>query len=374
MGNPDSKQVGDAARGQWLSILEAVSPALRPALVKPGAHVGCPKHGGHDGFRFFRDSDEAGNSICNTCGENKDGFATLMMAEGVGFREALERVADYLGGNFQRKPDSVPRPAFKPEQSDSSKAAALLKMWNEAVPLCTPEAEHARRYFTEERGLPITGWGFENLRYHPSIYYGSGHPHDKGKTGMHPGILAMLQQPDGQRVTIQRTYLSALAPKKADVTAAKKSMPYPKSLRTYVTSAIRLDPPAPVMGVAEGLENTFSGRYLFGMSSWAVCGKDMLKRLTVCEGTRVVVIFADDDKLGQGREAAEEGAAYLAEHGVRSLILMPPQAPHGPKGLDWNDVIRHYGVASFQQSQYYHDVIAQINALYEEVSGSRLAA
>ena len=70
--------VRQLAAGRWTEILEAVAPALEPALRRPGRHVPCPVHGGKDGFRLFRDVAQTGGGICNTCGAFHDGFAVLM--------------------------------------------------------------------------------------------------------------------------------------------------------------------------------------------------------------------------------------------------------------------------------------------------------
>ena len=89
----ESDVVRDHARGQWIGILGRLAPTLEAALARPGRHVPCPVHGGRDGFRVFRDVNETGGGICNTCGAFSDGFALLMWANGWSFRAALEAVA-----------------------------------------------------------------------------------------------------------------------------------------------------------------------------------------------------------------------------------------------------------------------------------------
>lgn len=78
-------------------ILGRLAPTLEPALARPGRHVPCPVHGGSDGFRVFRDVEETGGGICNSCGPRRGGFALLMWANVWGFRETLEAVARDLG-------------------------------------------------------------------------------------------------------------------------------------------------------------------------------------------------------------------------------------------------------------------------------------
>ncbi|ALZ82516.1 DNA primase [Aeromonas veronii] len=88
--------VRNAAVGNWLFILAALAPHLEPALRKPGRHVGCPIHGGHDGFRLFKDVHETGGGVCNTCGARHDGFELLMWVNNWDFKQCLEEVGDYL--------------------------------------------------------------------------------------------------------------------------------------------------------------------------------------------------------------------------------------------------------------------------------------
>ncbi|MCD8339866.1 MAG: toprim domain-containing protein [Burkholderiales bacterium] len=92
----DIKIIRQEAHGRWDQILYSLAPDLGPALNKPGRHVPCPVHGGKDGFRVYRNSDINGASVCNTCGEMKDGFETLMWVNGWSFYQALQEVGKYL--------------------------------------------------------------------------------------------------------------------------------------------------------------------------------------------------------------------------------------------------------------------------------------
>ena len=74
----EARGVRERAAGRWIDMLAALAPALVPALSRPGRHVPCPVHGGTRGFRLFRDVDDTGGGVCNTCGTFPDGFALLM--------------------------------------------------------------------------------------------------------------------------------------------------------------------------------------------------------------------------------------------------------------------------------------------------------
>lgn len=94
--------VREAARNNWLFILEALAPGLEPALRKPGRHVTCPFHGTKnrngkgDGFRLYKDAHVTGGGVCNSCGPKPDGFELLMWLNGWSFKECLEAVGDFL--------------------------------------------------------------------------------------------------------------------------------------------------------------------------------------------------------------------------------------------------------------------------------------
>ena len=69
----DKHKIRDLAHGQWLFILERLCPELGPAIARLGRHVPCPVHGGKDGFRLFKDAQQTGGGICNSCGAKADG-------------------------------------------------------------------------------------------------------------------------------------------------------------------------------------------------------------------------------------------------------------------------------------------------------------
>ena len=145
--NIESTPVRLAARGRWLSILESLCPELQPALARPGRHGACPVHGGHDGFRLFRDAEVSGGGICNSCGSKPDGFALLMWLRGWSFPDTLKAVASTLNGvsfypvNPKRKPLSV----TKPKKQDDAHVRELLRdAWKASLPWDGPKPSLAK--------------------------------------------------------------------------------------------------------------------------------------------------------------------------------------------------------------------------------------
>jgi len=107
--------VRNAAVGNWLFILAALAPHLEPALRKPGRHVGCPIHGGRDGFRLFKDVHETGGGVCNTCGAFHDGFELLMWINNLDFKQCLIEVGEYLG--VEKEDNQTQQPTLKPARA-----------------------------------------------------------------------------------------------------------------------------------------------------------------------------------------------------------------------------------------------------------------
>jgi putative DNA primase/helicase len=206
----------ELAKGRWAQILASLAPRLSKALERPGRHVPCPVHGGRDGFRVFKDVEETGGSVCNTCGVFPDGFATLMWVNAWNFKEALQAVADFLQAKSWRSPH--PRTNFdvEDEAKEEEIRQTLKRVWQEAVGIEDREAEPARLYLAR-RGLSISPP--RSLKFHPSLPY-----YDDGKKiGEFPAILAPVTGIDGRPVTIFRTYLTSDG-KKAPVGSPKKMM------------------------------------------------------------------------------------------------------------------------------------------------------
>ncbi|KXS30453.1 MAG: P4 alpha zinc-binding domain protein, partial [Candidatus Gallionella acididurans] len=75
-----AKELKQLASGRWESIVASLAPQLAQAIERLPHHVPCPVHGGVDGFRLFRDFDETGGGVCNTCGIQHDGHTLIMWA------------------------------------------------------------------------------------------------------------------------------------------------------------------------------------------------------------------------------------------------------------------------------------------------------
>jgi hypothetical protein len=347
-------EVQRMARGQWDAILSSLAPQLQPALDRLGRHVPCPVHGGKDGFRVFKDVDATGGSVCNTCGINHDGIATLMWANGWRYGETLRAVADYLRvGIRAMKPTrkAVAKSEQQPGDEEENKRLrqALNRVWNESISILDRDAEPARLYLAR-RGISIAPP--ESLRFHPSLSYYDG---DK-KIGEFPAIVAMVSGAQGNPVTIHRTYLTQDG-KKAPVESPKKLMGYPKD-RKIVGGAIRLVDPGPILAVAEGLETALAVMEGMELPVWSAVNALMLENFTPPASVERVLVFADKDRSteqhpkGHGQEAARNLVQRLWGMGIKASAIVPAgDIPSGQKSLDWLDILNRDGVAGFPSIQ-----------------------
>jgi len=224
----EAYDVRQIAAGRWTHILTAIAPALAPALSRPGRHVPCPVHGGKDGFRLFRDLDETGGGICNTCGAFHDGFALLMWANGWTFPEALRAVAHELGMTENRscEPRPVRTPSPHPNERDRESAIeALNRVWQQALDPADRRAAPLRAYLAG-RGLSGVKLDGEVVRFHPALgYWQSNGRNEPELISRFPAMVALVTGADGAPVTVHRTYLTPDG-RKALVPAPKKLMGY----------------------------------------------------------------------------------------------------------------------------------------------------
>ncbi len=162
------------AQGQWLTILEAVASNLIEAVQCFPKHVGCPVHGGKDGFRLYKDADYSGGGICNTCGAFSDGFALVCWCNGWQLPDALRAVAGFLGIDEKLEKPIIQSKIVQPdpkqlEQERQRKRKALQCVRDGIINLSDEQARTAVRYLTN-RGLEdCLSSRPRDLYFHPSL-------------------------------------------------------------------------------------------------------------------------------------------------------------------------------------------------------------
>lgn len=143
----------------------------------------------------------------------------------------------------------------------------------------------------------------------------------------HPALIAAVQDSKGDVSAIQRIWLSDDGRAKAALDPAKAA------LGPMRDGAVRLGPPSPMMGLAEGVETALSAQRLYSLPVWASLGASRLKAVWLPKSCRTVVVFADNGEAGL--RLAREACAQFRRQG-RTAFIQPPRRDFG----DFNDVLR----------------------------------
>ncbi len=329
----------------WISILLQLAPDLRSALDKPGRHVPCPVHGGTDGFRLFKDVDQTGGGICNTCGAKADGFALLMWYNNDSFMSVFKDVESVL--NLTDQPISPPKPRFQPEpivepvidQAAEDELRQKLRVaWSNAAPVAGKKGASARKYLLN-RGVPenMLDWdSLKALRFHPWLPF--------GKTYHHSAMVAMVHDADGKPVTLHRTYITRDGAK-APFKKVKLLHPYPTQDQLSGGAIHLLDPYAGFLGLAEGIETSLAVLAANGLPVWATVSAGMMSMIRLPKEVDKVIIWADNDAKLAGQKAAHKAAKRFRLEGRQVIVKVPQGRPEGAKSIDWLDILNRDGVA-----------------------------
>jgi putative DNA primase/helicase len=194
-------------------------------------------------------------------------------------------------------------------------------VWGEAYPITPGDPVHA---YLCRRGIALDDLSAV-LRYHARLAY----RHEDGKCTFHPAMIAKVDGPSGQGVSLHRTFLTHDG-RKADVPTPKKLMPavVPGATRG---GAIRLYSASETLAVAEGIETALAVHLATGLPVWSTICAGGMARLIVPAEVRLVVVCADHDAAGL--DAAKALARRLLIEQRRVKILTPDMP-----GADWVDL------------------------------------
>jgi hypothetical protein len=126
-----------------------------------------------------------------------------------------------------------------------------------------------------------------------------------------PAMLARVDGPDCKLVAVHRTWLGPDG-RKAELHEPKKS------LGPICGGAVRLAPAAPVLVIAEGIENALTAIVAKGIPAWSAVSSGGIKGLLLPPVVDEVVIVADHDRNGVGELAARR--AGLCDDGGRLVV------------------------------------------------------
>jgi len=342
--NMEAKELKQLASEQWGSIVMSLAPQLGQAIERLPHHVPCPVHGGVDGFRLFKNFDETGGGVCNTCGIHHDGYSLLMWANGWDFITTHRAIHDLLlgeGSRNQRPPLATPKAVKKEKEVDiQSIRDSLNHVWKHSFPLSSPEARSARLYFAN-RGIRQDYQKVDSrmIRFSPFLEY-----YEDGKlVNKYPAIVTMVCDSTGRPSTIHRTYLTDNGTK-APVPSPKKMMRHCAD-NLFGAMRIAVQGNSKVLAVTEGIETALAVMSAFNVPTWAAGNAYLLENFVPPKGVNVV-IFTDKDlpskqhPEGHGQGSAKSLLKRLWSEGTKASIKIPVQdIPQGMKSVDWLDVI-----------------------------------
>ena len=209
-------------------------------------------------------------------------------------------------------------------EGDSYDAAeAARRLWRRCRAI---DGTHAERYL-HARGLARCR--FAALRFHPELRYREG-----STVRRLPALVAAVTGDDGAVTGVQRTWLDARAPAKADVATPRKALG-----RIY-GRAVRFGTPADGASllVGEGIETVLSlVTAVPAVTAAAALSAGSLGAFSAPPGVARLVIARDNDD--EGEQAAIRLARRCARAGVAACVVVP-------EGDDFNDDLVALGSAT----------------------------
>jgi putative DNA primase/helicase len=295
--------IKEIARGRWASILPLLGVDVR---FLTGKHGPCPICGGKDRFRWDNRGGE-GTYFCSGCGVG-DGFNLAEKVTGKLFRDIAMVIKTQAG--------DMPVSRAPIERSEAELKRAMQQLWAGATRPSTtsPVGVYLNNRLGRHRASNMIR---EDLR------------------GQWPRMVSKIDDVDGHGVNLHLTYLTPNGAK-APVDPAKKVMPG----KLPDGCAIRLEPAAQVMGIAEGIETALSASILFRMPVWAAVNGVMLAKWVPPVEAEEIWIFGDNDGNFTGQAKSYSLANRLAVHFGRRVEVRIPEN----MGQDWNDVLANGGL------------------------------
>lgn len=363
----------ETAKGRWREIFSVLAPELEEAdsaFESRQMHVPCPGHGGTDGFRLYKDVNDTGGGICNTCGAMADGFRMLGWIMAVrendgtpnGYdtkefndytRQAYSEVAYYLEHGVAKNPELRTRVArvFKAETEEERAAKAeqdklrrekLMKvgqrMWSNSAPY-DPIIE---KYFE--------GRGAAGTILSPLMRFNAQTPYitDTGVQYWPSIVMPVTRVEDGSLkvVALHRIYLKVNdngSVTKAPVKDAKKIMPW-ADLEGAIIRLYPLDG-SKTLALAEGPETSAAIHTLTGLPCWSGVTAWGVEMAQIPDEVDTVILVEDFDVSEKGQKTAKTKAEAIRAMGKTAVIMSPaafyePGNPKHKKGVDWDDAIK----------------------------------
>lgn len=244
---------------------------------------------------------------CFGCGATGDVLDFVRRAYNAKLREAITMLDSGVLAELEQE--------RRPEKPKADTRAAANRIVSQSSPVGGTPAEGYLRSRGITMPLPHT------LRFarlppprHSGVLTANG-------PGHLPALVAIVTNPAGELVGLQRTYLTENG-RKAATADPKGTVKF--SLGHVAGGAIQLGPAAASILVTEGLEDGLTLAQALGRTVWVAAGTSMLPRMIMPDVVRSVVIGADNDPAGE--KAARLAAAAFVATG-RAVRIIKPAAP-----------------------------------------------
>lgn len=348
----NSTELKHRLEGRWLDAFRVLAPSLSPAIEKLGKNVPCPKEGGVDGFRLFRDAGITGGGVKQSWRVIPEGIDMLMWVNNWSFVKVYDELEAWLG----EKPVDA-GPIYLPKQKMVNELGIrkwLNKIWMEAVPLSDHNAFPARAYF-HSRWIKPAALLSSDIRFHPNLNYKD----ESGKLlGTFGALLALVRNNEGFPVAIHRTFITK-GGLKVNLGGKNKPKKMTPPVNNSIGRHVRLFQPVNgYLGVSEGLETALAVYQAKAFPVWSGLSGPMLQSFVPPKGVHTIVNFVDKDRSKAGENTAEYLRMNLSPKGIRVINLLPPTSiPEGDKGVDWADqLVRDIrGFDLLDQALQFHD-------------------
>jgi phage/plasmid primase-like uncharacterized protein len=224
-----------------------------------------------------------------------------------------------LGGALVHGVTALPEVPVVADPEDRSLAAR--RIWNATLPVEHTETEK----YLRSRGISLTPLP-STLRHHPRLFH-------KTSNGHFPAMVAAVQDANGERIALHRTWLNPRGAGKAQIE------PNRMSLCSTTGGAVRLGEGGNTLVVAEGIETSLSAMQIYGAPAWAALSASGMQSIAILAEYTTVVIAADNDSVGLACANALRRRLLLLDRKVR--VVKPAL---GFK--DFNDTLRAIGEAA----------------------------
>ncbi len=236
------------------------------------------------------------------------------------------------------------RATQKQKSEDIRRENAIVSTWKNAKRFSwkDPECEPLAKYFLS-RCLKVTDpEHVEDLRFSPKISY----LNPDGSKNEFCAMIAAIRDSEGKLIAVHKTFLTKDG-KKASVETPKKISCLPSNV-SLTGCAIRIGKPTKYLAVAEGIETALSVSIATGLPCWSCVNAHLLESVEIPASVEVVFIFADKDRSLVGTRPARALRDRLAQKGTMACIeSIEEDIPADSKGIDWNDILKNYGLEAF---------------------------